>query len=508
VINDFNDTLITKTQKHDLVISMYIKRKKDFYELNEMFDNTSRPLLLVIRGRRRIGKSTFVKQFLVEKKLNFLNIQGLAPRPGQTNQDQINHFVNEANQIVKLPQAEYQEWSILFYDLSKAIKKKKFVVFLDEISWMGAHDLDFAGKLKNAWDLYFKDKYHLILCGSVSAWIEKNIIKSTDFVGRISKVIHLQELSLPQSLAFWNNNIDNTSFKEQLECMAVTGGVPLYLENLNPKKNAFDNLNHICFSPGSLLSREFESVFNDIFGKRSFIYKRIVLSLLNGPKSLLEISKSLKKEKSGVLTSYLNDLTLSGFIEKSYLHKIGGSPNKETRFRIKDNYLRFYLKYIGPHLHQIDQGKFKIKNLNALSNWNTIFGYQFESTVLNNLDIILEYLQIPSSDIISAGPFLQNATKQNKGKVQIDLLIETNRKEIFICEIKSAEYVGAKVITEMKHKINKIKASKFYTKRTVLIYIGILSNKQDLEEKIDFLIDYEVIVKKQAREVIKNDIIF
>lgn len=487
---------------------MYIKRKTDFDELNDIYDNTSHPLLVVIRGRRRIGKSTFVKQFLIEKQVSFLNIQGLAPRPGQTNQDQITHFISEVRQVVKLPRSEYHEWSQLFYDLSKAIKRKKFILFLDEISWMGAHDLDFSGKLKNAWDLYFKDKCHLILCGSVSAWIEKNIIKSTDFVGRISKVIHLQELTLPQSLAFWHNYTNTTAFKEELQCMAVTGGVPLYLEHLNPKKSAFDNLNRICFSPGSLLSREFESVFNDIFGKRSLIYKKIVSSLLNGPKSLIEITKFIKKEKGGVLTNYLHDLTLSGFIEKSYLQKIGGSPNKEVRYRIKDNYLRFYLKYIGPNLTQINQGKFKIKNLNDLSNWDTIFGYQFESTVLNNLELILDHLQLASSDIISAGPYFQKPTKENKGKVQIDLLIETNRKEIFICEIKSADYIGIRVIAEINEKIKKLKAPKFYSKRTVLIYIGILSNKLDLEQKIDYLIDYEALVKRKAREVLKNDVIF
>ena len=87
----------------------------------------------------------------------------------------------------------------LVYNISQVTPKgRRVILMLDEITWMGSKDSAFLGKLKIVWDLYFSKMPNLILilCGSVSSWIEKNIISSTAFFGRISHKIHLRELSL------------------------------------------------------------------------------------------------------------------------------------------------------------------------------------------------------------------------------------------------------------------------------------------------------------------------
>lgn len=76
---------------------------------------------------------------------------------------------------------------IFFGILAQQSQKGKIVLILDEISWMGSKDPTFLAKLKTAWDLYFKNNPQLvlILCGSISSWIEENILSSTGFLGRI-----------------------------------------------------------------------------------------------------------------------------------------------------------------------------------------------------------------------------------------------------------------------------------------------------------------------------------
>ena len=88
--------------------------------------------------------------------------------------------------------------SDLFWALSKETKKGRILIVLDEISWMGGKDSHFLGHLKTAWDMYFSKNPHLIiaLCGSASSWIEKNILSSTGFLGRITIDLVLEELPL------------------------------------------------------------------------------------------------------------------------------------------------------------------------------------------------------------------------------------------------------------------------------------------------------------------------
>ena len=114
---------------------------------------------------------------------------------------------------------------------------------------MATGDPNFLGKLKIAWDMHFSDnpKLVLILCGSVSAWIEKNILSNTGYLGRPSLQMTLDELPLEDCYKFWKNTQGNISAYEILKVLAVTGGVPRYLELVNPQMRAEDNITKYIF---------------------------------------------------------------------------------------------------------------------------------------------------------------------------------------------------------------------------------------------------------------------
>ena len=139
------------------------------------------------------------------------------------------------------PFARYDDWSDALWAVGERIKTGKVLLLFDEISWMGINEPTFLGKIKNFWDNHLKknDQLIFIVCGSASAWIEKNILNSTGFVGRISYTLTLEELPLSDCKQFWPKNI--AAF-EKLKVLAVTGGIPKYLEEINTKLPAEENI--------------------------------------------------------------------------------------------------------------------------------------------------------------------------------------------------------------------------------------------------------------------------
>ncbi|MBI3534266.1 MAG: AAA family ATPase [Deltaproteobacteria bacterium] len=436
--------------------------------------------LLVCTGRRRIGKSRLIQEFASNFAEDFFEFQGLAPRKGLTKNDQIRHFSEQLSTKTGLPPLQYRNWSEAFSVLSRQIQKnKKTVIFFDEISWMSGVDPDFPGKLKVAWDTIWQKypKLMIVLCGSVTSWIEKNIFKDADFMGRISLRIRLKELPISECAKFWSDKLHQVSAFEILKVLALTGGVPRYLEEIKPSFSADANIARMIFTPSGPLFDEYQRVFFDIFDRRALIYKKIVKTITEKKLSFKDICQKLNKQKNGVISEYLSDLENSGFIARDTTFNFDGRATKTSRYRIADNYLRFYLKYITPNELRIKKGMFELSSLEKLSQWDAIMGYQFENTMLNNLELIIESLKIKKHQIITAAPYFQKKNSKNKGTCQIDLLIHTESNALYLCEFKFRRKIGSEMISEMMRKVEVLKYPVTFSIRPVLIYEGELTKE-------------------------------
>jgi hypothetical protein len=340
---------------------------------------------------------------------------------------------------------------------------------------MGSLDSGFLGKLKTAWDTQFKKnpELMLVLCGSVSSWIEKNIISNTLFLGRPSLYINLPPLSLSECNEFWGKHSERISSYEKLKVLAITGGIPRYLEFINPNKSAEENIRAMCFTPNAPLLNEFERIFSDIFGSKSEIYKKIIYRLAAGPADQEEILASCDRNKTGDFSEYLKDLCTAGFVSRDYTwHLKNGKLSKLSRYRLKDNYVRFHLKYIEQNKIKIEKGIFKTVSVATLSAWESTLALQFETLVLNNDLHVIHALGIPLEEIVFSNPFFQRKTKAQSG-CQIDLLIQTKFNCLYICEIKfSRSEVGVSVIDEVKQKIERLSMPKNFSYRPVLIHVN------------------------------------
>jgi|SRR5271156_2386949 len=181
------------------------------------------------------------------------------------------------------------DWNDYFARLAAHTKEGRVIILLDEISWMGSKDSDFLGKLI------------LVLCGSVSSWIEKNILGSTGFVGRISLQLKIEELPLKDANEFWGSSL--ISSYEKCKILAITGGIPKYLEEITPELPAEQNIQNLCFTLSGFLFNEFDRIFSDLFDKRSKSYQSFVKQLVKGPSSYQEIWKGLGKKKGGLYSA-------------------------------------------------------------------------------------------------------------------------------------------------------------------------------------------------------------
>ena len=157
-----------------------------------------------------------------------------------------------------VPAMLFASWHDALSTLAGLTKTGETIILLDEISWIASKDKDFAGRLKGIWDTQFKsnNRLILILCGSVTSWIDDNILNDKGFMGRVSLTITLDELPLADANSFWENR--QISYAERLKILCVTGGVPRYLEEVRPDQTAEQNIKRMCFSPEGLLFSEFE----------------------------------------------------------------------------------------------------------------------------------------------------------------------------------------------------------------------------------------------------------
>lgn len=468
----------------------FVGRLEELTSLSSLWGKRSASLV-VVRGRRRIGKSRLIEEFAKDK--SFFTFAGIPPTSGTQAQTQRDIFAEQLGRQCGLEGVRSQDWSTLFSLLAKHTAEGQVIILFDEISWMGSEDPLFLGKLKNAWDLKFKKNPNLILvlCGSVSTWIETNIISSTAFFGRISLFLKLEELPLQDCHQLLLARGFRASNQEEFRVLGVTGGIPWYLEQVQSGKPADETIKSLCFRKEGLLFNEFDSIFHDLFEKRSEIYRPIVEALANGAKDFSSLCDALKYPKSGTLSEYLNDLIQAGFISRDYTWSIkSGHPSKLSQFRLSDNYLRFYLKFTLPNKDRINRNVFSDQALSLLPGWHSMMGLQFENLVLNNRRAIWKNLGIRSSDIVMDNPYFQRKTA-SRNRCQIDYLIQTRFNTLFACEIKfSNSPLQIGLIDEMKSKLACLSLPKHFSCWPVLVHVnGVsdgLAESQYFTECIDF----------------------
>lgn len=475
-----------------------IGRESELMQLKRFY-HSKKAELLAIYGRRRIGKTFLIQSKFAKEDCVFFHNTGL--KNGSL-RAQIENFTRVMGKTfyegaeLRLKNTWLDVFDQLTVTINKIDKKKKVVLFFDELPWMATTRSQLIQALDHYWNRYWSTdpRIKFIVCGSSASWILDKIVNNTGgLYNRLTYQIELKPFSLNESQAFLASNGIKLTHDQVLQLYMVMGGVPLYLDQIRKGLSAAQNIDEICFTKQGMLFNEYHKLFASLF-KRHEIMEELVGIIAKYQYGILQtdLMRLSSKSVGGRLTKRLKELENAGFIESfiSYQHKERG-----IYYRIIDEYTLFYLKWIQSVIHSVkrhDKEKGYWLSKQKSPAWENWAGYSFENICYKHMSEIRKALKIDPEAEVGSWRYVPRAGTQKTG-AQINLLFDRNDDVITICEIKytSRPYVINKQQAQiLLNKVNVFKEQIHSHKQIFIVLISAHGLKQTMysEELITGLI--------------------
>ena len=433
-------------------------------ELSELRNWSGESRISAIYGRRRIGKTRLVEEACRDAR--FIKFEGLE---AQSSPNQRRHFRDtlarlSGNHLHTMLNTSH--WEDLLIALSEYLGKAPTVVLFDEFQWMAAERNELVSTLKFVWDNYFlcKNNVHLIICGSVSSFIVKNVVRSKALFGRINLQINLGPLRLREVR---NGFFSGWSKEEVLRLYLTLGGIPKYLEMCDPHRSFEQNIIDLFFKPMAPLLDELTGLFVSHFGKNPD-YARVIEYLSSRKYATRqEIADHLGHDSGGGLSSILSDLEMAGFIEFCPFIR-GLKKGKAIHYRIKDMFLRFFFKFVQPRHKKLGTIRAPLSIPEALpyQMYNVWQGFAFEALCHSHADEIARALGF------SAVEYEYGSAASSSNHPELDLVFVRKDGVITICEIKSGKEVDKSAIEQARSQVENLQPRTNKTVQAALIASG------------------------------------
>jgi AAA+ ATPase superfamily predicted ATPase len=460
-----------------------VGRKEEIKIFEErLASNTSE--FLAVYGRRRVGKTFLVRSFFGGRKnVIFLDVTGM--QDGSMS-EQIRNFIDAVGSAfihpgVRLELAKnwHESFRILTDYIRLAPKNKTIVLFFDEFPWMATKNSKLLQCLEYYWNHdWSKNKsVKLIICGSSSGWILKNIVNNKKgLYNRVTKSIRLEPFTLNETKKYLVHNGIKLTNKQVAELYMVLGGIPHYLAQIESGLSAIQIIEKLAFTKKSFLLDEFEKLYATLF---------------HDAKSCIEIIRVISKHRYGITqdelfkkissvggggskVKLLNDLEEVGFI---MCFTPQGHKKKGISYKVIDEYTLFYFYWIEPIKNTLlTKG---LRNgywakISTGQSWCVWKGLAFEALCYKHLAEIGEILNLSPAALPGTWRYAPIA-KSNKQGIQIDLLFDRDDDAITICEMKYTARpfeINKQCANNLQ---NKCKVFKEITKTTKQIFIAIIS---------------------------------
>lgn len=457
-----------------------IGRAFEVQKMRSFFDNSTSELVAVI-GRRRVGKTFLIKN--VYKKEMAFYITGLQ---NVSRSMQLDNFLSARNEYFNNSKSfeKPKNWLQAFAQLKQLLgkqKRKKRVLFFDELPWLADNSNEFLKAFDHFWNAWAVDQNLIVvICGSAASWMIKNIINNKGGLhNRITQQIILKPFTLYETENYFLSKGINIPRQSLITLYMATGGIPYYLKEVQKGDTVVTSINKMFFGKKASLKNEFDNLYSALFNNFEK-HILVIRALSTSWKGLTreEILIETKLQSGGALSTILNELETSGFIQTTLPF---GKQQRETLYRLLDAYSLFYLHFIEKNQH-IENFWLKKHNTQTVKSWQ---GYAFENVCNIHIEGIKEALGI--SGILTSESSYYKKADENLPGCQIDLLIERGDNAINICEMKF--YDGEYIITEeslkkMQQKRN-IFQEKTKTKKqlflTLIAAAGVADNKQKMQ---------------------------
>lgn len=414
--------------------------------------NSTESKLIAVYGRRRVGKTFLVRKYFGEK-IKF-EVAGLH---NANMKEQLAHFASTLAKhgwqeaAIHVPNSWQMAFDMLERYISAMEGPEKKVIFLDELPWFDTPKSKFLMAFENFWNAYCTKRNDIVcvICGSAASWMIRKILKNKGGLhNRVAEKVRLVQFNLSEVELFLKAKGIQWSKYDIVQLYLTTGGVPYYLDAVRKGESAVQFVNRACFTKDGVLEDEYKVLFSSLFDNSERHYQ-IVEALDNKKTGLTrkEIVKKTKIPSGGSLTTSLNELEESGFIEKV----IPFQKNKtKVYYKLTDNFTIFHLKFMKND--PVKRGKNWTNIINSQS-WVSWSGLAFERLCFNHIPQIKRALKLEA--IESSVTSWRKADKEEG--TQIDMIIDRADRVVNVCEIKfaKADFVIDKAYAKkLRNKIN------------------------------------------------------
>lgn len=423
----------------------FIGRKEELEKLNSEFSHNNG--FVVIYGRRRVGKTTVIKEFLKKKNaFYFLATEEIESQ----SMKRLASVISRVSENPLLQKAVFTDWLDLFRMIADYKPEEKKVLVIDEFPYLVKTNPAFPSILQNAWDEILKDSnVMLILSGSLIGMMQKYALSyDSPLYGRRTAQIRLAPLSFTEVY-----DEKKLPFVQAVEQYSITGGVPKYLEFFDDdrslkeqlKENVLSKNGFLYEEPNFLLKSESMTALN---------YFSIIKAIADDNHKLNKIASVLQLDTS-LLTPYLSTLSELGFIEKrTPVTEKNPEKSRKNLYFIADNFIRYWFRYVYPFKGELELDNIQI----VLDEMNKDFKEKFVAFAYEDI------CKTIFSDLCKKGsiPFIPSRIgsywlNDSAEDTEIDVMaVDHQNKKVFVGECKCHEKpIDVPIYFELKEKIKK-----------------------------------------------------
>ena len=306
--------------------------------------------LVILYGRRRVGKTTLITEFIKDKKaLFFLASEESENQNRMAFKDKAAEFINSD----LLKDADVKSWDVIFKAVMDTHFESKPVIVIDEFQYIGRSNPAFPSIFQRIWEENLKQKQVLvILCGSLISMMESQTLAyHSPLYGRRTAQIRLKQIPF----RYYGEFFHHKNRRQLIEMYAITGGVPKYIELFEESSDIYtaieDNVlnrsGYLYDEPNFLLQQEVSEIGS---------YFSIIKAIAAGNSRLSAIASVLEVKPTG-LTKYLKTLMDLDILEREVpVTEENPEKSKKGLYKIKDNYIRFWFAFVYPNRSFIESG--------------------------------------------------------------------------------------------------------------------------------------------------------
>ena len=332
---------------------MFIGREAELKFLEDKYQD-GRGQLIVLYGRRRVGKTETLREFCKGKPHVFYSCTQSTDKVQlvKFSQLMLKEDIPARDYIT-----EFADWEKAFHailDLPYGDSKKLIVI--DEFPYMCKGNDSIPSILQNLWDSELKDaNVMVILCGSAMSFIEKELLaEKNPLYGRATGIYKMEAMGFYDAARFF----PDYSPRDKVLTYAVLGGIPHYLNQFDPKKSLGENIKRNILTKGSVLYSEVDFLLHQEL-RETPIYNSIIEAVALGNTKLSDISQKAMIDSTSKTSVYLRNLIELGIVEREFSvdvklkEKVNASRGV---YCLTDNFFRFGYTFGFANFSQLEDG--------------------------------------------------------------------------------------------------------------------------------------------------------